>query len=371
VPALKVFYHIIHVQETVSEPEGLSFEPAQWRDYMLDRLSNDGTSSSLPSPATSTSLASEGNATPILAVSSPAPDQPLVSPDSLLDPLEDQPPPAAACPECAHAQQMSSTAEDEADTHEGEELELTVEIKGQEGSQEEQQVFVAKMGPVGEDSCSDNHLDSNKSAVKDVTALPSKAAESANSASADKSTVDRKRELFCEEVSGDALVSAVSEEEELSSEPEYAREEEPAVDADSHLMADVIFSQQKLHELLNKLGKEDRYCSPSRTTETEETAAAGDAKKVETKEELSPKPEVASPAPEVASTAPEAVLRGTPERGHEGGDHETSDHIDRARLRKCSSLKSGRTPPGTPGVRKIVRWVGDQHYQFLSVFVSR
>ena len=35
------------------------------------------------------------------------------------------------------------------------------------------------------------------------------------------------------------------------------------------------------------------------------------------------------------------------------------------RLKKCSSLRTGRTPPGTPGARKIVR------YSFFAVELFR
>jgi hypothetical protein len=348
----------------VSEPEGLSFEPAQWRDYMLDRLSNDGTSSS-----SSTSLAaSEGNATPIMAASPPAPDQPLVSPDSLLDPLEDQPPSTAtACPECAHAQQMSASAE----LDDAEELELTVEIKDDGQSQEK--VFVASMGPaaVGEGSYGDNTIDSSDAAVKLNSSLPSSAEQAHHIESPAKAA-----EPLIEEtsdgnnstpaalaVSGESVVvAAVPDEEEANSECEYAREEEPAVGVDSHLMADVVFSQQKLHELLNQLGKESRYSSsPVRTTETDETAAAAaeeDETKVDAAAAVEKKEGELSASKAASPTPPEAGDQmTTPDRGGNdgGGDHEISDHIDRAKLRKCSSLKSGRTPPGTPGVRKIVR----------------
>ncbi len=347
----------------MSEPEGLSFEPAQWRDYMLDRLSNDGTSSS-----SSTSLAaSEGNATPIMAASPPAPDQPLVSPDSLLDPLEDQPPPSAtaACPECAHAQQMSVAAElDDAD-----ELELTVEIKEDDDDQSQEKVFVASMGPaaVGESSYGgDNNIDSSDAAVKiNSSLLPSSAEQAHDHIESPAKAV----EPLIEETSdgnnsapaalAESGEGAVPDEEEANSECEYAREEEPAVGVDSHLMADVVFSQQKLHELLNQLGKESRYSSsPVRTTETDETAAAAaedetkiDVAAVEKKEE-----ELLSASKAASPTPPPEAAGGqrTPDRG-DGGDHEISDHIDRPKLRKCSSLKSGRTPPGTPGVRKIVR----------------
>ncbi len=348
------------LQETVSEPEGLSFEPAQWRDYMLDRLSNDGTSSS-----SSTSLAaSEGNATPIMAASPPAPDQPLVSPDSLLDPLEDQPPPTAsdACPECAHAQQMSAAVElDDAD-----ELELTVEIKEDDDDQSQEKVFVASMGPaVGEGSYGDNTMDNSDAAAVKINSslLPPSAEQGAHH-------IESPAEPLIEETSdgnssapaalaesGEGVV--VPDEEEANSECEYAKEEEPAVGVDSHLMADVVFSQQKLHELLNQLGKESRYSSsPVRTTETDETAAAAanedktkvDVAAVEKKEE-----EVLSASKSASPMPPEAGGQRTPDRGGNDGDHEISDHIDRAKLRKCSSLKSGRTPPGTPGVRKIVR----------------
>ncbi len=344
----------------MSEPEGLSFEPAQWRDYMLDRLSNDGTCSS-----SSTSLAaSEGNATPIMAASPPAPDQPLVSPDSLLDPLEDQPPTASdACPECAHAQQMSAAVELE----DAEELELTVEIKEDDDDQSQEKVFVASMGPaaVGEGSYGDNSLDSSEAAVKiNSSPMPSSAEHPhhiESPAKAAEPLIDGQNSAPAALAeSGEGAVAAVPDEEEANSECEYAREEEPAVGVDSHLMADVVFSQQKLHELLNQLGKESRYSSsPVRTTETDETAAAA-ATKDETKmdvaavekkeEEVLPTSKAASPTP------PEAGGQRTPDRG-DGGDHEISDHIDRAKLRKCSSLKSGRTPPGTPGVRKIVRYV--------------
>jgi hypothetical protein len=351
----------------VSEPEGLSFEPAQWRDYMLDRLSNDGTSSS-----SSTSLAaSEGNATPIMAASPPAPDQPLVSPDSLLDPLEDQPPPSAtaACPECAHAQQMSAAV---AELDDADELELTVEIKEDDDDQSQEKVFVASMGPaVGEGSYGEKNIDSNDAAVKINSSLLPSAEQSAHQIESSAKAAEPLIEETSDEknsapaaLSGEGDVAAtVPDEEEANSECEYAKEEEPAVGVDSHLMADVVFSQQKLHELLNQLGKESRYSSsPVRTTETDETAAAATADDDKTKIDVAAvekkEGELLSASKAASPTPPEAGdHQRTPDRdGNDGGgDHEISDHIDRAKLRKCSSLKSGRTPPGTPGVRKIVR----------------
>jgi hypothetical protein len=208
-------------------------------------------------------------------------------------------------------------------------------------------------------------MDSSDAAVKINSSLPPSSAEHAHHIESPAKAA----EPLIEETSdgkssapaalaesGDGVVAPVPEEEEANSECEYAKEEEPAVGVDSHLMADVVFSQQKLHELLNQLGKESRYSSsPVRTTETDERAAAAegetkvDVAAVEKKEEeVLPTSKAASPTP------PEAGGQRTPDRG-DGGDHEISDHIDRAKLRKCSSLKSGRTPPGTPGVRKIVR----------------
>ena len=76
---------------------------------------------------------------------------------------------------------------------------------------------------------------------------------------------------------------------------------------------------------------------------------------LEEKEQPSPPREVTPPSKEATPPTEDGDQKTeTPER-RGSGDQEISDHIDRAKLRTCSSLKSGRTPPGTPGVRKIVR----------------
>lgn len=382
-------------QETVSEPEGLSFEPSQWRDYMLDRLSNDGTSSTPSASASSASLASDGNATPIMEASPPVPDQPLVSPDSLLDPLEDQQPRfPASCPECALELHMS-TAKHEEDMKEDEELELIVEIKDSSDdiNGESQQVIFATMGPVDEDSNSERHEDSNQTDKKPIETLSAEAAEAVALPVADtgaeksacagtpcddtpavlpaeensetelanggaaapvpsgepKLASSDAAELICGGGGGGGATVPEEEEEEENSESEYAKEEEPKLGADSHLMADVQFSQQKLQELLNQLGKEN--ITPANGASAAISAAADEANEEEKKADDVTEEQAAEPSDATATEANQA----SPER-RQSGDQEISDHIDRAKLRKCSSLKSGRTPPGTPGVRKIVRF---------------
>lgn len=370
-------------QETVSEPEGLSFEPDQWRDYMLDRMSNDGTTTS-----SSTSLASSasdgGNATPIMAASLllAADSQPLVSPDSALDPMEDQPQlttatTSSSCPECEQEQLMAGE----------EELELIVEIRDNNnddnrGDNQEEPVttYVASMGPLlsvsGEDSISDKDsssedIDTIKDDIQAAAAAPVIACENNLSEPPAAAAAEPKEAAAAAAVEEEAVVE---EEEEVSSESDYAKEEEPEVGADAHLMADIKFSQQKLHELLNQLEKQNRYpatsSSSSNSSTAEQEVEGVNEKKIEQVDESagdkesSPPPHPASPkepspAPPPAeggdASSSSAKPSVTPER-RGSGDQEISDHIDRAKLRKCSSLKSGRTPPGTPGVRKIVRF---------------
>ena len=94
------------MQDRIDELDGgASIEPAEWRDYISDRLSSEGTSTPIGS---STSLSSEGSArlleapaTPILALS-PASTSPLISPDSLLEGghLEEMRFSSSSCPEC-------------------------------------------------------------------------------------------------------------------------------------------------------------------------------------------------------------------------------------------------------------------------------
>ena len=374
------------LQETISEPEGLSFEPDQWRDYMLDRMSNDGTTSSTPSAsasASSTSLASDGNATPIMAASPAAQqDQPLISPDSLLDPLEDhQPalfppptplraPPPPPCPECEQEQQQQQQMAEEV-TEAEEELELVVEIKDMdmndsghddnEDGNNQKVSYVASMGPVGgEDSISDNHMDNNTITVGNN----SDSGHQLSATAVDKDdTFQAAGPIGPVETEVATMEAAVADvEDEANSETEYAKEVEPELKAEAHLMADIQFSQQKLHELLNQLEKQNRYpaISSSSASGTTSEESLEDKKEeaavvLEEKEQPSPPREVTPPSKEATPPTEDGDQKTeTPER-RGSGDQEISDHIDRAKLRKCSSLKSGRTPPGTPGVRKIVR----------------
>lgn len=320
---------------------------------MLDRMSNDG---STPS-ASSTSLASSadgGNATPIMAAS-PAvlanDQQPLVSPDSLLEEpqLFAQPSAQAACPECE------------------EELELVVEIRDNGNNSSSGEVsYVASMGPMGgeetqqkeEDSISDKEEKDTKSVV---AAAAVEAAVVSTEASSENDLSEPAAAVAAQEQEAAPTAAAANEidDEENSSEADYAKEEEPEVAADAHLMADIQFSQQKLHELLNQLEKQNRYPAvPSSAREDNSNSESPKEEKTGAEKESSPPPKEKSPSPKEASPSPAessaADRETTPERKG-SGDHEISDHIDRAKLRKCSSLKSGRTPPGTPGVRKIVR----------------
>jgi hypothetical protein len=352
------------MQETVSEPEGLSFEPSQWRDYMLDRLSNDGTSSTPSASASSTSLASDGNTTPIMAASPAGQDQPLLSPDSLLDPMEEEQrpplfPAAAACPECEQKQQMSAERKDE-DLEKDQvdlaavedELELVVEITNSNDG-ESNDVIVASMGRVGEATNSDIGLDSKVVAAVNSDGEPlDEAADVAESQEVGEPLANTESESSEET---DAACSAVGgaaplpEEEGESSESEYAKEEEQDIRAEDHLMADVQFSQQKLQELLSQLGKEDRFAVAASAS-----AADQGGEQMEVPQNSSAAAVTETESPPAVQVAPAESKETTPER-RLSGDNEISDHIDRAKLRKCSSLKSGRTPPGTPGVRKIVR----------------
>ena len=122
------------VQETLifGEEENKSFEPAEWRDYMNERLSStsegtvtplscsapDLTSLSSGSLSAASSLAASvdgcgsGTGTPPITAVSPCPPpavsaSPLISPDSLLEgqTLEESyipstPQPPTSCPEC-------------------------------------------------------------------------------------------------------------------------------------------------------------------------------------------------------------------------------------------------------------------------------
>jgi len=72
--------------------EGKSFEPSEWRDYMNERLSSEGTSTPVSQEGTPEPLDSgvptDGSATPILTAAAGAGNgstSPLISPDSLLE----------------------------------------------------------------------------------------------------------------------------------------------------------------------------------------------------------------------------------------------------------------------------------------------
>jgi hypothetical protein len=271
-----------------------------------------------------------------------------------------------------------------------EELELVVEINDMNSMQEEgesnKKSYVATMGPmVGgeENSFSDNNckdsqiMDNNNAETNDSgDDRHLAAADQKNEAATVSVAADCTSEAATPEAAAVGVVeNGIDPDEEVSSESDYAKEEEPEVGADAHLMADIKFSQQKLHELLNQLEKQNRFpatsssssSSPASSSPPPSTAAA-DTEAEKGSEEAEPKSEEVvgdketSPLPSpkestpAAEEAAEDKSAATPER-RMSGDQEISDHIDRAKLRKCSSLKSGRTPPGTPGVRKIVRYI--------------
>lgn len=99
-------------------------------------------------------------------------------------------------------------------------------------------------------------------------------------------------------------------------------------------------------------------CDKSTVTEGEKSTDTADIKVTETNnkiEEIKEPLEIVtsevidkelSPAPEIEPTLLNAEIKG-----------EHDDEDDRPqRVRRCSSLKTGKTPPGTPGRKKIVRF---------------
>lgn len=218
---------------------GISINPGEWRDYINERLSNEGTCT--PTSPDSTHRLSEGSATPILAVS-PVIDSPLISPDSLLDgqhPLADMDM-FIPCLECRA----------EADAEAAAEAEAVAEVETDSQEDSPSQVCDNKTISVSD----------TQDIEENVLILPG-----------------RKR---------------------------------------------LSIGETELHSLLSSLEKDRGYPGVKEIDSLDTTTdIVGD----------------------ISPLKPSSL--------------EDESFEDQPKLRKCSSLRTGRTPPGTPGKRKIVRYI--------------
>ena len=224
---------------------GKSINPGEWRDYINERLSNEGTSTPTPTSPDSTHRLSEGSATPILAVS-PIIDSPLISPDSLLDgqhPLADMDM-FIPCLEC------KAEAEAEAEAEAAAEAEAVAEVETDSQEVSPSQVCENKTISVSD----------TQDIGENVLILPG-----------------RKK---------------------------------------------LSIGETELHSLLSSLEKDRGYPGVKEIDSLDATT--------DTVGDISP-------------LKPSSL--------------EDESFEDRPKLRKCSSLRTGRTPPGTPGKRKIVRYI--------------
>ena len=322
--------------------EGLSIPPEDWKDcpYILTSAT----------AADRSSQSSEGTATPILAAS-PAVDSPVLSPDSLLDSYHIQQDQEllydAIVDEHLQVVQKVVTSPDGnvkqttevflsegTPTTEEEEVEEVEEEKEEEKQEEEEenedegkkQKAVQEEKEEVEEEKESVNTDGSQGEETNGCVVHKKGEEeeekeeavnggSENQDDGTREDVEQVEEVEEVEVGQEVEVGEEAKEVEENEAKKSSSSEEEMVIKEGE--QETLIATSKLTALLSQLEQDRDYPKMPKGTETEG-----------------------------------AVRAGSEER--------RSDYLDplednTPKLRKCSSLRTGKTPPGTPHVRKIVR----------------